>query len=85
MNGFVREVRYRDNGCIVSITEGFMEKGYLSGFGRICSVSYGNTLEIKTGFWKSDKDILMPHGKFQWHNISEKGVIQVLPYGVYTG
>ena len=85
MNGFVREVRYRENGCIVSITEGFMEKGYLSGFGRICSVSSGNSLEIKTGFWKSDNEILMPHGKFQWHKISEKGVMQVLPYGVYTG
>ena len=39
LTGFVREVRYKDNGCILSIQEGFMEKGYLSGFGRIVTVS----------------------------------------------
>ena len=85
LTGFVREVRYKDNGCIISIQEGFMEKGFLSGFGRIVTVSPQNRLEIKTGFWKSDNGILMPHGKFVWHSVSERGYRTILPFGVYTG
>jgi hypothetical protein len=81
----VREIKYKQTGEIIEITEGYMQEGVYIGFSRVVEISM-NKLWVKSGYWKTEKDVLIPHGKFQWHQITINGQIKTIcPPGIYTG
>jgi hypothetical protein len=64
--------------------EGYLLKGIFTGFARVIEVVSSTKINVKMGYFQNKNGMMVPHGKFQWLQITEDSVHTICPMGIYA-